>query len=217
MAPRPQPALSLVPTPSADDHARIVRQTDAELVARARAGDDAAFEQLYAQCFPPVRRFLRDLLRDEAAAEEAAQETFVRALLRIGTLQDGERPLAWLLGIARNVSLEHRREQARPVQSVGLDVAGNLGDDETAEEASASLTPEDLLLGREAGRAVEVALALLDEDRRTVLLLRAEHDLGCAEIAQLLGWSVSKVKVEVHRARLQLRALVGRAKKGSTP
>ena len=215
MPSRLQPALSLVPTPSGDAEAQLVRQTDAELVARARAGDDDAFEALYAQCLPPVRRFLRDLLRDEAAAEEAAQETFVRALLRLGTLQDGERPLAWLLGIARNVSLEHRREQARPVQSVGLDVAGSLSNDETAEDASATLTPEDLLLGREAGRAVEIALGQLDEDRRTVLLLRAEHDLGCAEIAQLLGWSVSKVKVEVHRARLQLRVLVGRAKRGS--
>lgn len=190
-----------------------VAETDAALVSKARAGDEAAFEALYVRCLGPVRRFLRDLLRDEVAADEAAQETFVRALLRLSSLQERSRPLPWLLGIARNVSLEARREAGRPVSSVGLDVSGFA--QSAAVDQDGGFSPEQILLGREAGRELEHALGQLSEDRRTVLLLRAEHDLGCAEIAELFGWSISKVKVEVHRARLELRALVGRTQRGS--
>ena len=196
--------LRLVPVPDAPEPA-----TDAELIGRARRGDEAAFEELYGRCLPPVRRFLRDLLRDEPAAEEAAQETFARAFVRIRGLRDQERALPWLLGIARNVSLEARRDQGRPVRAVGLDVALALleaGDPEPGDGGAAS--PERALLGREAHRELGELLARLSEDRRAVLLLRVDHDLGCAEIAQLMGWSIAKVKVEVHRARLELRALL---------
>jgi RNA polymerase sigma-70 factor (ECF subfamily) len=204
----PRPQLTLVPAPP---------RGEAELIERARRGDEDAFAELYERCLPPVRRFLRDLLRDELLADEAAQETFVRALVRLEALRDTERALPWLLGIARNVSLEARRDAGRPVRAVGLDVLEALAAEGTLESAEqdASVSPEELLLGREAERAVALALGQLSEDRRAVLLLRADHDLGCAEIAQLMSWSVAKVKVEVHRARLQLRALVGRAKRGA--
>jgi RNA polymerase sigma-70 factor (ECF subfamily) len=188
--------------------------SDAALIEAARDGDDDAFAALYERFLPAVRRFLRDLLRDGALAEEAAQETFVRALLRIDGLRDGLRVLPWLLGIARNVSLELRRDAGRPVRSVGLSVEDALAGQGGREQGGSAATPEELLLGREAERAVVGALEALSEDRRAVLLLRVEHDLGCAEIAQLMGWSVAKVKVEVHRARLQLRELVGRRKSG---
>jgi RNA polymerase sigma-70 factor (ECF subfamily) len=181
--------------------------TEAELIARARGGDEDAFAALYQRWLPAVRRFLRDLLRDQLLADEAAQETFVRAFVRIEGLRDRERALPWLLGIARLVSLEARREARGPVTAVGLAVSG---------DGEVALSPEDLLASREAGRAVEAALCQLGEDRRAVLLLRADHGLSCAEIAELMGFSVAKVKVEVHRARLELRALVGRHK-GGTP
>jgi RNA polymerase sigma-70 factor (ECF subfamily) len=188
--------------------------SEAALIGAARDGDEDAFAALYERFLPAVRRFLRDLLRDAALAEEAAQETFVRALLRIDGLRDGLRVLPWLLGIARNVSLELRRDAGRPVRPVGLSVEDALAEQGGREQGGSAATPEELLLGREAERAVAGALEALSEDRRAVLLLRVEHDLGCAEIAQLMGWSVAKVKVEVHRARLQLRELVGRRKSG---
>lgn len=170
------------------------------LLRRARAGDPAAFRTLFERHAPGVWRFLRDLLRDEAAADEATQETFVRAHGKLAALRDETRVGAWLLGIARHVYLEARRCRG----GVHVDV-----DDEAHEgQVEAVLptpTPEDLLLDRELEGLLAEALGTLREERRAALLLRLDHGLPYEEIATVMGWSLPKVKNEIHRARLQLR------------
>src|SRR5262245_19684559 len=104
-----------------------------------------------------VHRFLKDLLRDGTLADEGVQETFVRAHERLGTLENRERVLGWLLGIARNVSLELRRARRRDSASEGSD---------QPERASAAPSPEHVLLGREEMEVVERAMAGLTEDKR---------------------------------------------------
>jgi RNA polymerase sigma-70 factor (ECF subfamily) len=171
------------------------------LLRRARAGDPAAFRTLFERHAPGVWRFLRDLLRDECAADEATQETFVRAHGRLGALRDEDRLGAWLLGIARHVYLESRRHR-------GVHVAMDLDDEAHAGQVEAVLptpTPEDLLLDRELEGLLTDALGLLREERRAALLLRIDHGLPYEEIASVMGWSLQKVKNEIHRARLQLR------------
>src|SRR5512141_3187956 len=85
-----------------------------------------------------VRRFLGDLLRDDASADEATQETFVRAHARLGTLQDGDKVLPWLFGIARNVFYEELRARRRHLRSID--------EAERDEEPDRSPSPEGLLL-----------------------------------------------------------------------
>ena len=165
------------------------------LVTRACAGDARAFRRLFDLHAPAVRRFLGDLFRDAAAADEAAQETFVRAHARLSTLRDPGKLRPWLLRIARFVWLETRRAQARTVH-----------DGDIAErEQDGAPSPHDLLQGREAASALDRALESLGEDRRAALLLRIDHDLSYDEIAESMEWSPSKVKNEIHRARLELR------------
>ena len=170
---------------------------DGALVTRAAAGDSLAFRRLYERHSQRLYRFLCDLLRDAPAAEEALQETFVRAHSKLGTLRDPEKLRPWLYGIARLVVMEARR--ARHGEK-------SLDDDEAdiAEPAS-HVTPEQALLGRETGLALGVALTELKPDRRAALLLQADHELPYDEIAEVMGWSLAKVKVEIHRARAQLR------------
>jgi RNA polymerase sigma-70 factor (ECF subfamily) len=144
-----------------------------------------------------VLRFLRGLLRDPGGAADATQETFARAFRRLETLSDRERLLPWLFGIARNVALEQHRASRR---------SGVARVDAEPPERRHDLTPEVALLGREAARVVEQALEGLSEDRRTVLLLRLDHGLAYQEIAELMGWSLAKVKVEIHRGREVLRS-----------
>src|SRR5690242_16602893 len=83
------------------------------LVRRAAAGDPQAFRQLFDRYAPRVRRFLFDLLRDDTAADEAVQETFVRAHARLGSLRQTDRLMPWLFGIARFVFQEQLRARRR--------------------------------------------------------------------------------------------------------
>jgi RNA polymerase sigma-70 factor (ECF subfamily) len=186
-----------------DDHAGsnsaapATTSMDAALVVRAVAGDPVAFRRLYERHSPRLYRFLCDLLRDASAAEEALQESFVRAHGKLASLRDPDKVRPWLYGIARLVVMEARRAR-RGEQS--------LDDDETdVAEPASTTTPEQALLGQETGRALGIALESLKPDRRAALLLQADHELPYDEIAEVMGWSLAKVKVEIHRARAQLR------------
>jgi RNA polymerase sigma-70 factor (ECF subfamily) len=168
------------------------------LVVRAGAGDAGAFRALFDRHAPSVRRFLRDLLGDDEAADEGTQETFVRAHRRMASLRETDRILPWLFGIARNVSHEQVRARRHPLRGAGDD--GLLG------QPDAGPTPEGALMGREADRLLALALAELPEERRAALVMRIDHGLDYDEIAALMRWSLQKVKNEIHRGRLVLRA-----------
>lgn len=167
------------------------------LLERARRGDTAAFHELFRQHAPSVWRFAKRLLGAASAADEATQETFVRAHAALTSGVAIDRALPWLLGVARNVSREHLRAHAKTV---------SLGEPVEEVTESPAPDPEALLLGRETDALLERALARLDEDRRFALVLRVDQQLSYDEIAEVLGWNVSRVKNEIHRARLQLRA-----------
>jgi RNA polymerase sigma-70 factor, ECF subfamily len=185
------------------------RDSDEELLSRARAGDAEAFRVIFDREAPGVRRFLGDLLRDEAAADEGTQETFVRAHQRLGTLEQAGKLQGWLFGIARMVFFEQLRRKRRDGPPVTPAVE--------PREVDRAPSPEAVLLSAESGRMLEGALADLGEDRRAALLMRIDHDLGYGEIASAMGWTLQKVKNEIHRARLQLRASLAGYLEGSAP
>ena len=98
-----------------------VTQSDEELLSRARAGDAEAFRVIFDREAPGVRRFLGDLLRDDAAADEGTQETFVRAHQKLGTLSHTEKLQGWLIGIARMVFMESLRRKRRDRSQLAAD------------------------------------------------------------------------------------------------
>jgi RNA polymerase sigma-70 factor (ECF subfamily) len=169
--------------------------SEEELLSRAQAGDAEAFRVIFHREGPGVRRFLGDLLRDDSAADEGTQETFVRAHQRLGTLQRAEKLQGWLLGIARMVFLENLRRKRRDAPAP----------DDAPEQIDSAPSPEAALLAGEADKILEGALAALSDERRAALVLRLDHGLGYPEIAEAMGWTLQKVKNEIHRARLQLR------------
>ena len=184
------------------------RESDEELLSRARAGDPEAFRVIFDREAPGVRRFLGDLLRDEAAADEGTQETFVRAHQRLGTLSESGKLQGWLFGIARMVFLEQIRRKRRD--------ALPLEPPDESLTTDAGPSPETVLLSAESDRMLDGALAGLSDERRSALLMRIDHGLGYGEIAAAMGWSLQKVKNEIHRARLQLRThLAGYLEEGA--
>jgi len=168
--------------------------------------EDQRITALYTAHGPSIHRFLSGLLGDSSLAADATQETFVRAHRRLDSLRDGGRPAAWLFGIARNVSLELRKARARTRRYI------DEGSDE--DDAPALGSPESALLGREALGIVEAALVRLSEERRAMLLLRLDHGLAYDEIAELMGCSLAKVKVEIFRAREILRSTMAEYERG---
>jgi len=191
---------------------RAARARDEDPRAKERAvgprpglKEGTAFRELFEQHAGAVHGFLWDLLGDKHAADEGTQEVFLRALDRAGSLREPDKLRPWLLGIARNVSLEQLRTRKRHACAV---IESQEDEDGALPVNSHPLppTPETLLLDREAHHRMAKAVSLLSEDRRAVVLLRIEHALSYQEIAEILGWSLTKVKVELHRARLQLRA-----------
>lgn len=181
--------------------------SDASLVEQVRSEDPAAFRVMFDKHAPAVWRFLKDLVDDPSFADEGVQETFVRAFGAIGQLREDARLSSWLYGIARNVALEHLRAKRRdrPPGANELEPDAS-GVSLFAAAADHTQSPELLLLGRETEALMSRALSMLSDDRRAALLMRVDHGLGYDEIAQAMGWSLPKVKNEIHRARLQLRA-----------
>src|ERR1700760_362632 len=115
-----------------------VESHEADVVTLPAAPPELDFRAVYDQHARSVRRFLGDLLRDDNSADEATQETFVRAHARLGTLREGDKVLPWLFGIARNVFYEELRAKKRHLRPV---------DDAMAEEADRAPSPEGVLLG----------------------------------------------------------------------
>jgi len=150
---------------------------------------------------PAVRRYLHGVLGDAVDADEATQETFVRAHSRLGAVHSASRLRAWLLGIAHRVFLEQCRHRRN-----ALDTAAQ-GE---AEPADIAPSPELELLGREAEAVLSAAIARLSAERRSALLLRLDQHLDYSAIAEEMGWPVAKVKNEIHRARLELRSYLSK-------
>ena len=173
-----------------------------ELISRARLGDDAAFQSIFDRYSRPILSFIYDMTSERDAAEELAQETFVRAYKNLGALQDAEKLSTWLFGIARNVALEFLRARQRDRRSVEMDDPAvlNLSNNEPL--------PEGQLLNKEFNEVVRSALAALDEDKRMVFTLKVLHQHSYDEIAAITGFSIPKLKTDLHRARREMRRRV---------
>ncbi len=167
-------------------------------MGRAQAGESAAFRALFERHVVSVRRFLRDLLRDSHAADDATQESFARAHAQLPKLTERERFKPWVLGIARNVAFEARRVRVHDVYDTD--------ENDVPDAVIPSPDPEMVLLNQELEQHFNEALAHLSPHRRAALLMRLDHGLSYDDIAASFGWSLPTVKNEIHRARLALRA-----------
>ena len=166
---------------------------------RAEAFAPRELREVYALLGPKIRRFCASTLGIEWA-DDALQETFARAY-RIDPKPPCEEWVPWLYGIARNVV--HEMDRSRRKARIH---------DPLPEMIAPSMSPEDACVSRQRASRLAAALLMLSEERRTILLLRAQEGLSCEEIARALSISVAKVKVDIHRARIELRSRMGEEK-----
>ena len=169
------------------------------VVARAKCGDEDAFHMIFNRYGRPVLSFIYNLVHDRELAEELAQETFVRAHRNLSGLKDDLRISTWLFGIARNVARESARQSRKDDMKIGLD------EPESLRLESKGPLPEGALLDRELAEAIQKALVALDEDKRIVFSLKIFHEKSYEEISAITGYSIGKLKTDLHRARLEMR------------
>jgi RNA polymerase sigma-70 factor (ECF subfamily) len=166
----------------------VVAAEDADLVGRARAGDQVAFARLFEQYHAPILNYLHRMVNDRPLAEDLTQDTFVKAYNAL----PGTRPdlafKAWLYRIATNTAISHLRRR-KIVQWVPF-----LADHDRPGEESIERT-----VTRQTD--IERALAKLPKHYAAVLLLRHYQGLSLAETASALDITENAAKLRLFRAR----------------
>jgi len=176
---------------------RIEHGDEAALVARARAGDRAAFGVLVERFAAPARRVARAVLDDPDDADDAAQDALLAALVKLHQY-DPRRPFGpWLMRIVSNAATDRRRR--RSVRRA---------DPLDANATAGGPRPDVQTERRALGERLREALAELPERRRVAVVLFDVEGYSHAEIAEILGVAEGTVRSEVFHARRRLRVLL---------
>lgn len=170
-------------------------------IAAARRGDRNAFSKLVQAYQIPVYNLTYRMLGSAQEAEDAAQETFLRAYKRLSTYQPDKKFSNWILSIASHYCIDLLRRRRFQWLSVEDDPV-------VAWLASNEEQPDAAALRSERAEEVRALLERLDPSYRSPLVLRYWHDLSYKEIAEMLNLSEPAVKTRLHRARLQMAALL---------
>jgi RNA polymerase sigma-70 factor (ECF subfamily) len=187
--------------------------TDEELVARARAKDFGAFEELVDRYDDKIYRLAYRFVRNETEAKEIVQDTFLSVWRKLDTFKGDAQFGSWLYRVAANAALMRLRAQRRhpevSTEELPLDYLDNYGHLPTPGENWAK-RPDDELQSDELRRRIQKAVDELPEIYRTVFLVRDVEGLSTEETAEVLQISIPTVKTRLHRARLALRDAISR-------
>ena len=182
---------------------------DLSLVNRLQRGDQDAFESLVRMHGGRLLSVARRFLASNEDAEDAVQETFIKAFKAIHTFEERAQLHTWLHRIVVNTSLMKLRERRRKPQESIDDLLPTFAAD--GHQMTESREWSDALIERkETAAMVRQAIARLPEQHRTVLILRDMEERDTAETAAILGTTTTVVKVRLHRARQALRTLLDR-------
>jgi RNA polymerase sigma-70 factor (ECF subfamily) len=176
-------------------------EPDAELMLRVKAGDSASFALLLQRHRNPVIHFLYRMVRNQAVAEELAQEVFLRVYRARATYEPTAKFTTWLFRIATHQALNSLRD-AKPAESLDRETENA----PARQVADAGPTVEDRLV--EGARAAEVRSAIhaLPPKQRAAVLMHKYEEMDYAQIARVLGCSESALKSLLFRAYERLRA-----------
>lgn len=185
-------------------------ESDADLVRRARAGEQKAFTLLMGRHKHWLYRFVRRYVGDADEAYDVVQEAFVSALSNLGRY-DPERPFeAWLRRIALNKCRDRARRDAVR-RAFGL---SRRGPEETEAVADPAAGADEALGAQAALGALETAIAALPPALKEPLVLTVLEGLPQKEAGALLGLSAKAVEVRVYRAKRQLAEMLDREAMG---
>jgi RNA polymerase sigma-70 factor, ECF subfamily len=175
---------------------------DEEIVARCCSGDREAFAKLVLKYQSRVLTLATRILDNRSEAEDIAQDIFVKVFQSLHDFRGASRFSTWLYRITVNHCLNHLRRRARQQQTLVVTEP-----EEWMQESSAS-NPHKRLEQKERWALVQAKLQLLSPEHRTIILLRDFEGLSYDEIAEVLQLESGTVKSRLHRARMELKALL---------
>jgi RNA polymerase sigma-70 factor, ECF subfamily len=181
---------------------------DADVVALALEGRDAAHRELIKRYERPVFSLVFRMVRDRELAEDLTQDTFVKVLSHLDRYRTDFKFSSWLFKIANNVAIDHLRR--RQLDTVSIDGSPHAMTPDAVEASrfdisDASENALDEMQAKELGSAIEQAISGLRPEYRSCILLRHVEGRSYEEIASTLDLPLGTVKTYIHRARHELR------------
>jgi len=198
-------------------------ESDEQIVAALRAGDERTFRELFARSYPMMKRVARGYVASDAVAEEIVQDTWMAIITGIERFEGRSALGTWMFSILTNQAKTHcaRERRALPFASVAptdveepaVDPGRFQKDDEAwpghwATPPRPWQKPERRLLSLEARDQLKEALAGLPERQRAIVVLRDVEGLSAEEVCELLELSQENQRVLLHRGRSRLRAFL---------
>jgi RNA polymerase sigma-70 factor (ECF subfamily) len=199
----PQAAASLPAAMTGGESA-----TDAEVMLRVKAGDQSAFDYLVRKYRRPLISFMFRMARNSAAAEDLAQEVFLRVYRSRESYEASAKFTTWLYRIATNLAVNHARDtrHERPEVSVSLDETNDdSSSTATLQLPDGSLTAEQIMVQRERLQAIRGKVEALPEQQRLAVIMHKYQQMDYKEIAEVLKKSESATKSLLFRAYETLR------------
>jgi len=195
-----------------DAAASLRAAEDQEVVRQARKGHEAAYRELVRRYERPVFSLIFRMVRDRELAEDLSQETFIKVLNAIGSYRPEFKFSSWVFKIANNTTIDHLRR--RELDTLSIEGSPHASTPEAIEATALQLGssrpgPLDNVVARELGGTIEEAIGQLRPEYRSCIILRHIEGRSYEEIAEILGLPLGTVKTYIHRARNELRDLLG--------
>ncbi len=200
--------MTMTLTPHTTD-VEVPDASQATLIARLRAGEEAAFRELIGACGGRMLATARRLLGNDSDAEDAVQDAFSSAFKALSTFDARSQLSTWLHRIVVNASLMKIRSRGSRKERAIEDLLPRFHDD--GHRVLEVAAPDDSSRRAEMNQVAELVRAKIDElpeSYRAVIVLRDIEGVDTAEAASMLGVNRNVVKIRLHRARQALRTLL---------
>jgi RNA polymerase sigma-70 factor (ECF subfamily) len=186
------------------DQQPIRAPADDELVALARQGSRAAFEELVERHKQKAYRIAFDFTRDREEAKDLSQEAFLRAYTKLRNFDGRSGFYTWFYRILVNLCLDYkRRAKHQPHEEFDEGIENRI---DPSAQSMQPVLPDQLAMAGQISKRVSAALDALPARQRTAFILKNHHGLSIKEIAALTESAEGTVKVHLHRAVTALRA-----------
>ncbi len=193
-------------------------RTDVQLMHGVKAGDEVSFELLLQKYRTPVIHFLGRMVRDQAQAEDLAQEVFLRVYRAREKYKPSAKFTTWLFRIATNLALNSVRDERHNLRNVSMDETVDTGEGNEVmriDVPSAEPGALERMLKRQRVAQIRRAILALPEKQRAAVLLHKYQGMDYDEIARVLECSESALKSLLFRAYETLRVELAPLASGS--